>query len=359
MKILIASGTFPPEVSGQAWYVSNLIKRLNSETKVISYGGQNKVEGSVTFVARDKLRFFNYFKNLSRLSKQVDLIYAHDLFSSGLPSVLVSKIKSKKIAVRIGGDFLWEKMVNLGKCKVPLSSYYDKPKSLFEKFYLLIYKFVLSNCDLIIFNTDWQRQLYSKVFKLDLKKTAVIENPIDISLNTNQSENLEGDIIYAGRLIPLKNIDKLINVFKKIKTTKDLFIIGDGPQKKELEKLADDNEKIKFLGKLNQKELHEKISNCYMVVLPSLSELSPNLAYECLALKKPILLTKEVGFRPEVKEIFELIDPLSQDDIKDKIESLLKKENYQSYLDKIKSASFNRGWQEVTQEHQELFKKLF
>ncbi len=364
MKIVIASGTFFPEVSGQASYIFNLLKYLGgNEVKVISYSGQSSQRVYITLVKRNLFRFLNYALKLYFLAKKSDLIYAQDLFSSGLPATIIKKVTRKKLAIRLGGDFLWEKMVNAKRTAVPLREYYNQPKSLMEKLYLIIYKFILNSCDLIIFNTAWQQDLYLRVFKLPAAKTFVIDNPIDIpgmagrdfsGVAAADSDN----IIYAGRLIPLKNLDRLIRAYKKVKTDKNLLLVGSGSWQKELEELAKPDRRIKFLGSLEQSKLHDLIAGSYLVVLPSLSEISPNLALECLFLEKPILLTKEVGFNKDLKDLFTLVDPLSEDDIAAKIQSLLNAENYNNYLNQLKSSNISYSWAAVAEKHLKAFERL-
>jgi len=360
-NLIIASGTFSPEVSGQSTFVNNLTKSLPAELKikVVAYGKNNEIrESKIFFVKKDKIRHLRYCLRLKRLAKGGMLIYAQDLFSSGLPAALAKG--RNKLIVRVGGDFLWEKMVNSGKCQVPLSRYYKQPKSLKEKFYLMVYRFIFRRADKIIFNTDWQKRLYLDIFEIPSEKTAVISNPLFINTSNHEPRGnyLEGDIIYAGRFVPLKNIKRLIEAFANIKTLKKLLLIGDGPEKQMLEDLIKDKSRIEIISSLSQADLHQLVINSYLVVIPSLAEVSPNLALECLAFKKPVLLTKEVGLPEELKSNFILIDPLSSEDIQQKIEFLLEKNNYQNYLAKLNQIDSKRDFFDVAKEHLEIFKSL-
>ncbi|MFA6254845.1 MAG: glycosyltransferase [Patescibacteria group bacterium] len=358
-NLIIASGTFSPEVSGQSTFVFNLVKFLPADlqVKVISYGNDQSHD-NIFLVKKDFFRHLRYWWQLKKIAKRQSIIYAQDLFSSGLPASL-AKGKNKLI-IRIGGDFLWEKMVNSGKCSVPLSQYYQQPKSLKERLYLLIYKLILSRCDRIIFNSDWQRNLYLAVFKINRAKTALITNSLVNPSATKQINNNypTDSVVYAGRFIPLKNLPRLIKAYKKLKTQKKLLLIGSGPQRTQLQELAKDDQRIEIISSLDQPELRQLILNSYLVVIPSLSEVNPNLALECLALKKPVLLTKENGFAPALKNIFISIDPLSEDDIYQKMEFLLQEENYQNYLNKLSAADFKRDFSDVVKEHLEIFKSL-
>lgn len=321
-KIVIATGTFPPEVSGQATFVSGLLKNLPEEieAKVITYGEEKNASEKVFVVSRNFWRYFNYWRILKREVKDAKIIFAQDLVSSGLPAAL-AKRPGQKLIIRIGGDFLWEKIVNSGRCEVPFSRYYDQPKNLTEKFYLWIYRLVLKRADKIIFNSEWQKGIYQKVFCLSQNKITVIENPFrDIQ---KIASNISDEIIFAGRFIPVKNLKRLIEAFKQIKTDKKLVLIGEGPQQKELKILVSDDSRIKIEDKMNQEALWQRIRDCYLFILPSLSEMNPNAALEALNLHKVVILTQEVGLSEELKKHFRLIDPLSLVSIKTAIEYFL------------------------------------
>ncbi|MFA4872282.1 MAG: glycosyltransferase family 4 protein, partial [Patescibacteria group bacterium] len=255
----------------------------------------------------------------------------------------------------------WEKMANSGKSEVPFIKYYDQPKSFMEKAYLMVYRFVLKRCDKVIFNTRWQADVYEKVFAIPNNRIAVVENPtasensaVDISAGGAHDE-----IIFAGRFIPLKNLKRLIEAFKKIKTDKKLVLIGDGPQKEELIKLAEGDYRIKIENKINHQELLKRISRCYMFVAPSLSEMSPNAALEALSLHRRVVLTKENGLAEEIKKYCELIEPLSVESIKSGIENLLAKEQ-KNQERAISGGEFNfaYGWQDVIDKNLKLFNEL-
>jgi len=107
-----------------------------------------------------------------------------------------------------------------------------------------------------------------------------IPNGIEIKLiNAVNAVERKSDIIFAGRLTSYKNIDILIKAIKLVKEKRPeikSLIIGDGPEKKKLEKLViklDLKENIKFLGFLeNQNHMYALIKSSKIFVLPSVRE---------------------------------------------------------------------------------------
>ena len=362
MKLVIATGTFPPEVSGQATFVGSFVDHFKNESItpiIVSYGEKSGPKQTNVFrISRNVFRHLIYWFILWRQSRRADIIYAQDLFSSGLPAALAKRGKMKFV-IRLGGDFLWEKMVNSGRCQLPLSQYYQQNKNWRERFYLAIYRFILDRAAKIIFNTDWQQSIYKKVFELPENKLAVITNPTNLQLDNFLSGSVASqNLIYAGRFIPLKNLSRLIMAFKPIKTDKKLILIGQGPQAEELKKLSADDPRIEFWPIQPREKLLFELARCYLVVLPSLSELNPNLALEAFNLKKPVLLTQEVGLSEAVKKHFKLINPLDINSIKAGLEYFLVPENYRRYINQDPKFLADDNWSKVIGEHLKIFSAL-
>ncbi len=80
-------------------------------------------------------------------------------------------------------------------------------------------------------------------------------------------------ILFLARLVPEKGIEYLINAFKNVKTTKKLVIAGAASDTEEYAKylysIAQDDDRIKFIGFVEGKKLEELYSNDYIYVLPS------------------------------------------------------------------------------------------
>lgn len=111
----------------------------------------------------------------------------------------------------------------------------------------------------------------------------------------------EAMILNVGRLVPVKGIDTLIEITKKL--LNDGFkvktvIVGNGPYRKEYEKRAKNlGGNIIFTGL--RTDIPEIISACDVFVLPSLSEGLPSALLEAAAYGKPIVASN-VGGVPEI-----------------------------------------------------------
>src|SRR3954462_3955931 len=100
MKIIIATGIFPPEIGGPATYSKNISEALMAEghtVRVVLYGSLKKLPSGI--------RHFLYACKLGWHSITADAIIAFDTYTVGLPAAVAGFITGTKVIARIGGDF--------------------------------------------------------------------------------------------------------------------------------------------------------------------------------------------------------------------------------------------------------------
>lgn len=376
MRIVIATGIYPPDIGGPATY-SQLIGRefskRGNKVVVICYSDKeqrrmNKEQFRVVRILRKhrkSIRHFLYFWNLLKLAWSYDIIYGQGSASSGLPALLVSKILKKKFLFRLGGDNIWEKAIEQEKTWLPLCQYYKS--GLFKKQGIIfkIFTWVLKSTDLVIFSTKFQRDICLRYAGLRKKKTIIIKNAFPDLRNMTRLPSFSEQILFAGRLIKVKNLKLLIKIFSEVFSEANkniqLRIIGDGPEKKKLQDLVKElhlEKNIIFENRTSQQESLERIRRCYFVVLPSLTEISPNLVLECIKLNKPILLTQNTGFYEDFKEDLLFFNPCDKEDFLKKFKWLLEEQNYKEYQEKMKKINTKRSWSELAREHLLIFRNL-
>lgn len=129
--------------------------------------------------------------------------------------------------------------------------------------------------DYFVVVSDNLRKFYEN--KIGKTKCIYIPNVID-NLPDKRSKLTNKNIITIGRLSPEKGQKDLIDVFKivnkELPKTK-LFIVGDGPLKKELENYTKElklTDKIIFTGFLGNKEKEKYILDSSIFILPSYTE---------------------------------------------------------------------------------------
>ncbi len=167
---------------------------------------------------------------------------------------------------------------------------------MFHKF-LDIYR---KNINTFLFASNFMAKETEKYWGKETFKWDILKNPFnsnDFKISTIQ----EDYYLFFGRLSEEKGVDILIKAAAKNKECK-LKIIGDGPEKNRLIKLAKklkaDN--VDFCGPLWGNDLKEILSKSRFVVVPSLwHENFPYVILQSFALGKPVI-GSSVGGIPEL-----------------------------------------------------------
>jgi len=144
-------------------------------------------------------------------------------------------------------------------------------------------------------------------------------------------------MISIGRLLQLKGFHLGLEAFARFNhefSADEYWFIGDGPERRNLELLAAKlgvKEKVVFWGDMSRKQVFEKLSECDLLVHPSLHDSGGWVCLEAMAAGRPVIcldlggpalqVTDEAGFKisaitPEqaIQEMSKAMSKLSQDD---------------------------------------------
>ena len=385
MKVVLATGIYPPDIGGPATYVRELARRLHEkgvEVVVVTYvssfvanfpchgeelseqSGESheSMDGKLapqddTFpVIRVKksvpiFRWIRYTKALRTHAKGADIVYAFSSVSCGVPLWLAGLKRPKKV-LRLGGDFLWERYTDYGG-KKSLRELYEKPflRPLIEKFMQPL----LRAFDVIVFSTAWQQLLYEENYKT-LPSHQVIENALSISSDKPSERGPKHTpfrLLFMGRFVGFKNLDALLEAVQLMDGVQ-LTLVGDGPLSAKLQSVK--NPMIRFLPAVHGEEKRYQFSKHDLLVLPSLTEISPNVALEARANGMPVLLTEETGLSEELRQSM-IVRPLrTSEQIRDGIMEVV--ENYENIRSGVQQLREARPWSVVCEEHVDLFTSL-
>ncbi len=140
--------------------------------------------------------------------------------------------------------------------------------------------------DKFIANSSFTAKRIKKYWGRDSK---IIHPPV----NTNYfspNENRGEFYLSVSRLVPNKRVDLLVKAFNKLDFP--LIIIGEGPEKKDLEKIA--NKNIKFLGFQKDSEIKKLMENCRAFIYAGIEDfgIAP---VEAMAAGAPIIAFGKAG----------------------------------------------------------------
>lgn len=129
-----------------------------------------------------------------------------------------------------------------------------------------------------------------------------------------------GDVLVVADLVdPIKNVSGILRALAMARTTDDrlkLTIIGDGPDRDALERLAQDLHPagvVRFLGRLANSEVLEHMAKCWAVVVNSNVETFSVVTGEALAQGKAVIATRCGGPEALVNDSNGLLIPLRDD----------------------------------------------
>lgn len=330
LHICIATGIYPPEVGGPAEYASNLASEWSKAGHEVSVGVFSKWHFLPTGI-----RHIFFLFSITKKVWKADLVVVLDTFSAALPATVLGMIFGKKIFLRTGGDFLWEKYVERTGDMVLLSDFYKTSLhklNLKEKIVFKIISFILRAVDVVIFSTKWQEEIFWHPYGLQKQSTIVIENFYGPKISLGESGQNK-NFVASTRKLKWKNLDLLRQVFKEINA--ELYV-----------------------DTLKHEDFLAKINSSYAVILASLGDISPNMILDAIRLNKPFIVTRETGIADRIKDVAIFVDPLSKQDIKEKVLWLLDDANYASQMQKIEAFSFTHTWQEMAEEYIDLYKNI-
>src|SRR3989344_5803267 len=334
MRILIATGIYPPDIGGPVQYargVEEAWQKAGHEVKVLSFRFERRLPTG--------MRHLYYFLRVLFSLPGVDFVFSPDTFSAALPALLASTLLGKKLIIRTGGDFLWEWYVERTGDLVLLRDFYSTRLLRLnrkERIIFSLLRFLFRHADAIIFSTAWQRDIFTKPYGLNAARCHIVENyygPEERKVYSNVPQHIGiHKKIFVGGTRPLKwkNIPRVEEAFKTLQS-KGL------PVSLALQ-----------IGSRGQFLLD--IQSSYAVIIASLGDISANTILEAIQFGKPLILTLETGLYPKLKDIGVWVDPEDVGDIAAKVAWLADDQNYEAQCKKIAAFAVTHSWEDIANE---------
>lgn len=313
MKVLIATGIYPPDIGGPATYSKTLkdeFPKHNVDVAVLSFGEVRRLPKII--------RHFIYFLKCLRQGGKADVIFAQDPVSVGLPAAFAAKILRKKFVLKIVGDYAWEQQQNqkLKRNKL-FANESKKQKSVnleeFQngKFDFLtetrrkIQKWVAKKADKIIVPSEYLKKIVHEGWKINNNRIKVIYNCVESSGNNNREERNEmgkNYILSVGRLVPWKGFDVLIEIMADLPEEIRLIIAGSGPEMESLEIKISNlklKNRIELTSAVSKEKIYEYLRKAGIFILNTSYEGLSHVILEAMVCGAPVITTN-VGGNPEL-----------------------------------------------------------
>ncbi len=290
-RLLIATGLYPPEIGGPATYTALLERELPKRGVEVAVLPFRKVRHWPPGI-KHLLYFFRCFF----MALKSDLVYAQDPVSVGLPAMLAAKITRRPFLIRVAGDYAWEQSVQRFAVKDTIDDFQNKKYGFRTELLRTVQKFVVDRADKVITPSVYFKNLVSR-WTENSDKVITIYNGIQLESSSkklvNPSTHQFKTILSAGRLVPWKGFDILIDTMRDLPDWK-LVIVGDGPEHQNLKFKIENlklNNRVTLTGSLPREQLLNYLQNSSVFVLNTSFESFSFQVVEAMNAGVPVITT--------------------------------------------------------------------
>ncbi len=325
MRILIACPVPPHEIAGPATVARELAKVFGAEGDEVTFITLSPFEKRLPIGIRQIALFIRALSKVRR----VDGVLLLDPASTGPALALAAHLLKRSSVLRVGGDFLWESYVERTQEPILLSEFYAAPRSLSirEKLIKAATVRTLRLASVLVFTTAWQRDLWKVPYQLSESRLRVVPP----TLAPRTLHEATGQVFLAAhRGMRIKNGAVMQSVWEQV--------------------VAVHPEAVLDRRMRTSEEYQRALADCYAVIVPSLSEVSPNAVLEAIAYGKPFIATRDTGVREELSELGLFVDTRDPNAIAEAVNALLTPEVYRQFTARIAAFDTVRSWPDVAKE---------
>lgn len=308
IKLLIATGLYPPDIGGPATYSKMLEEKLaahNVTTIIVQFG-------SVRHLPK-VIRHIVFFFILIKKARGAHIVYALDPISVGVPARLVASILRKTFLVRLGGDYAWEQGQQRFGLQETLDEYTRNPTDAKWQVRLLahIQRSIVKSAAYVVLPSQYLKSIVV-TWGISPSKIRVIYSalfPLQVAGSKStirQQLAYEGSVLVSsGRFVPWKGFVELIEVVAALVPLIpdiSLVIIGDGPLHDVLVdkvKMCNVEDRVRLVGRLSKEALGAAIKGADIFILNTSYEGLSHQLLEVMDLSIPIVTTN-IGGNPEL-----------------------------------------------------------
>lgn len=315
MKILIATGIFPPDIGGPATYAAQFAAacpKYGHTAMVVAYRDPKArlraFSYPVVFVSRAYPSFVRhavFFFACLRAGYSADILFAQGTVSAGFPAACAAFLLRKRLIVRVAGDFAWEYAMNRKISNYSIEDFQNhRSPSLTVAFVRYIQRRVCQASAQVIVPSVHLRDIVVQWGVL-AGKIAVVRNAImdDDAPRATQRPPFSHTVLSAGRMVPWKGFTSLIRVFGVLSpefTDARLIIAGDGPCRGDIVREAGArgiSGRVSILSAVPRGHMAALYGTASCFVLFSDYEGMPHAVLEALSHQVPVIASDTGGTR--------------------------------------------------------------
>ncbi len=344
MRIVFFTDTYEPQINGVVTAIKLFRKELENlgheiyivAPKIPGYEYPENVFTLRSFTFKPYPEYRGALPSLKLLKwlREInpDIIHVHTPVTIGLLGITTAKILSKPLIATY--HTLMEEYFKI--YFLPKRTIKKYAEFFSEKFIKKYTKFFYNRADVI---TVPSRAIKKHLKKCGVEKEIIVlPTGIDVNFFKPKGKRESKLVLWVGRLGKEKNLDILLKAFALVQNSvpaSKLIIVGDGPERKNLEVLAKKlSLNIEFTGYISREELPKFYSRATVLVSPSTTETQGLTVLEAFACGCPVVVANALGFKDFVldgKNGF-FSKPKNKKDLAEKIIKMLKNKKLRERL---------------------------
>jgi glycosyltransferase involved in cell wall biosynthesis len=321
MKIVLATGIYPPETGGPSRRVPMLAKALverGHTVSVVTYGDAHTEAGSgwnVAVVRRAALpfRYLMFFWKAFRLARKADVVLAQSPVSDGLPACLASKMSGKPFLLNVVGDYAWEIAQQRGEMAL-LEAFLERPHRGFIGRLERVERWVAGQACRIIVPSRYLATVVVR-WGVEAGRVSVVYNAVDPAVPDADPTELRRSLVLPeggkliltnARAVPWKGVETLLQALKRLPATYHLAHIGAGPWLSRWKAMAETLEvdhRVHWLGTMSPSRVATWLQVADIFALASGYEGYPFVVAEALRAGVPCVVSDQAG-NAEMGELY-------------------------------------------------------
>lgn len=284
MRVLVASHV--SEVYAPTYPLIRFLEKNYPEPICILHPFKDRLIG-LNFLKDFLVTLFLSFYHLKKFD-----IYIGVNCLNCLVGILVKLISPRKTVVYYSADYSTKRFAN----------------PIFNRLYLWLDRFCSKRADFCWSVSERIRKV-KRSFGVPEEKNLLVPNGVHLADIPPAGERVPRSLFYVGHLTKTKGVQNILRALRGLEEY-SFFIIGDGPYRETLEKLAAGlgiKERVFFLGKMSNEEVLKKILEFEVGLAPYTADedyvyyCDPVKVKEYLAAGCPVVVSKVVWIAKEIE----------------------------------------------------------
>jgi glycosyltransferase involved in cell wall biosynthesis len=313
VNVLVVSGIWPPDVGGPASHAPALAAHLRAAGHgvevVTTAEASPAAEAYPVHWARRSLprgvRHAEVARLVARCAQRADVVYATSMVRRAAAGAAVAR---RPLVVKLVADEAFERARRAGAFEGTLDEFQAAPAARRLQLLQASRTKALRRAVRVVTPSAYLRDV-ALGWGLDPARIEVVPNPApEIGTLPDRSAlraelGVDGTVFaFAGRLTPQKSLGTALEALRDAGAAASLLVLGDGPERARLERLAAELElggRVRFLGAGTRDDVLRLFRAADCALLVSAWENMPHTVLEALAVGTPVISTA-VGGVPEV-----------------------------------------------------------